>query len=623
MDLLTVLERDTRLKRVSRTDGGEYAGACPFCGGEDRFRVWPEAEHPRYWCRGCNRRGDAIAYLREHDGLSFRQACAELGLEPGLSLSPTPAAAGACGNRVPAVSPAARAPTPAPRRQDDLKPTRPPPPNRRWQEAATAFCREAVAALWSERGEWARAYLLGRGLTEPTIRRALLGWHPAAREEPAARWGLADGKPAHLPAGIVIPGTLDGDLWGVKVRRPNGEPRYLSVRGSQPLLYRAETLAADRPAALLEGELDALLVAQEAGDLVAAVASGSTGGARQLCWQLALATPPLLLVAYDADAAGDEAARWWLVALRTARRWSPLLKDPGEMMQAGLALRGWIADGLAVETPPQPAEMSAVETPPQPAEMPAVLAPSASAIDGVSLLSQATRAASAGRRWAPPLSLPLVARTSRSTAPGGCATKPAYAGSDEKVSQLKRQPSLIAATGLAASKSDSPPPLAGEALAAAPTQAGQGCASRVGGAVSSETPTVHAGGEPACLADLSSECWRCGREVESYDLAGRAWCEGCLADGRAGGWQDLLNRLPLAWRDRELAIWAAAAYHQAGRPLLRFSLYSGASPERHAGVDAFQRIGWALDPAVGPHPRALRVLETLAADGGASLRRQG
>lgn len=36
----------------------EYAGACPFCGGDhrsDRFRVWPDAN--RYWCRRCNAHG--------------------------------------------------------------------------------------------------------------------------------------------------------------------------------------------------------------------------------------------------------------------------------------------------------------------------------------------------------------------------------------------------------------------------------------------------------------------------------------------------------------------------------------------------------------------------------------
>jgi len=45
----------TRLKHVTDT---EYAGPCPWCGGEDRFRVWEEGN---YWCRPgpghCGRKG--------------------------------------------------------------------------------------------------------------------------------------------------------------------------------------------------------------------------------------------------------------------------------------------------------------------------------------------------------------------------------------------------------------------------------------------------------------------------------------------------------------------------------------------------------------------------------------
>ena len=49
-DLLGLIGADTRLKKVASTGGGGYAGACPFCGGRDRFRVQPE--QGRWWCRG-------------------------------------------------------------------------------------------------------------------------------------------------------------------------------------------------------------------------------------------------------------------------------------------------------------------------------------------------------------------------------------------------------------------------------------------------------------------------------------------------------------------------------------------------------------------------------------------
>lgn len=43
--------RDTKLVKVAASNGGEWAGPCPFCGGKDRFRVQPEKN--RWLCRGC------------------------------------------------------------------------------------------------------------------------------------------------------------------------------------------------------------------------------------------------------------------------------------------------------------------------------------------------------------------------------------------------------------------------------------------------------------------------------------------------------------------------------------------------------------------------------------------
>ena len=40
-------------KKAATTNGGEYAGPCPNCGGSDRFRVWPveKGGEGRCWCR--------------------------------------------------------------------------------------------------------------------------------------------------------------------------------------------------------------------------------------------------------------------------------------------------------------------------------------------------------------------------------------------------------------------------------------------------------------------------------------------------------------------------------------------------------------------------------------------
>ena len=61
------------LTKAATSNGGEFAGACPACGGVDRFRVWPEEKGGRFWCRQCGKKGDAIQYLRDFRGMSFAE----------------------------------------------------------------------------------------------------------------------------------------------------------------------------------------------------------------------------------------------------------------------------------------------------------------------------------------------------------------------------------------------------------------------------------------------------------------------------------------------------------------------------------------------------------------------
>lgn len=53
---------DVELRRVAATDGGEWAGPCVLCGGNDRFHVWPTPRtgSPRAWCRQCGASGDVL-----------------------------------------------------------------------------------------------------------------------------------------------------------------------------------------------------------------------------------------------------------------------------------------------------------------------------------------------------------------------------------------------------------------------------------------------------------------------------------------------------------------------------------------------------------------------------------
>ena len=78
MNTLDLAMKNVVLKKASGTNGGEWQGPCPACGGDDRFHVWPEQNEGKgaYWCRGCGKTGDNIQYLRDFCGLSFRDACA-------------------------------------------------------------------------------------------------------------------------------------------------------------------------------------------------------------------------------------------------------------------------------------------------------------------------------------------------------------------------------------------------------------------------------------------------------------------------------------------------------------------------------------------------------------------
>ena len=331
-DLIALIGADAALGRTGNTWGGEYAGPCPFCGGNDRFLVWPD--HPsgrgRFWCRQCGEQGDAIDYLRRRDGLGFRDACEQLEVD-----------------------------IPEQRDGHQQQPIKEPakvkglcPPSATWQVQGRRFVEQARECLWSEAGIRALEWVRGRGLEDATIQVAGLGFNPEDQREEPEVWGFeTDHKAIWLPRGIVIPWEIGGELWRVNIRRPQGEPKYIGPAGYSKGLFGADVLIEHPafPAVLVEGEFDALTLRQAAGDLVAVVATGSTAGARQPRWLGLLAQSPVALLSFDADAGGDEAADWWLGRLPQARRWRPFWGDVNELVQDGVSVRDWIQTGLGLD----------------------------------------------------------------------------------------------------------------------------------------------------------------------------------------------------------------------------------------------------------------------------------
>jgi DNA primase len=232
------------------------------------------------------------------------------------------------------------------------------PPSDTWAEQATACLQRYQDALWSTVGAKAMDWLRQRGLSADTIRQAGLGYNASDTYLGRQNWGLepalsARGQPKNLwlPRGVVIPWLVAGDLWGLRIRRPVGEPKYYWIPGgTSNTLYNADALTPNRAAILLEGEIDALTVQQWAGDLVTAVATGSTHAARRLKWLARLSLASAVLVAYDADEAGEAAARYWVDALQNAKRWRPYWSDANALAQAGVDLQAWVTAGLPQST---------------------------------------------------------------------------------------------------------------------------------------------------------------------------------------------------------------------------------------------------------------------------------
>jgi DNA primase len=285
VDLLDLVNRDTRLRKVAGTRGGEYAGPCPSCGGEDRFRVQPE--QGLWFCRGCRDRwADAIDYVRWRDGLSFTEAVQALG-----GVGP---ARIAYGRRLPSLPP----PLPV--------------PSKLWQARAQDVVVEAANCLWSERGAKALAYLRARGLSDETIGTYVLGYIPEVRWDDPVPWGLKleDDKKVWLPRGIVIPWIMrdDDEVWSIKIRRPGGEPKYIAVKGSVPTIFGTLRFRERDLLVLPEGEFDAMLLWQHANDIADVLTLGAAG--KNLDWRamLYLLSSTRQLVIYDGDTAGAAGA---------------------------------------------------------------------------------------------------------------------------------------------------------------------------------------------------------------------------------------------------------------------------------------------------------------------------
>ncbi len=289
--------------------GVSYKGRCPF--HDERtpsFSVDPVKK--TYHCFGCGRGGDAIQFVQETENLDFVQAVEWLADRYGVDLAHEES------------SPQEESRRAERKRLEALL-----------EDSAGFYSRY----LWeAAEAEPARAYLAERGLSEQTARDFRLGFAPSAWDRVCAAARSKGFTPAELErAGLSSRGRRGpvdrfrgrlmfpladarGRVRGFGARQmPGGDPpKYLnSPEGAlfrkSDIVYaldRARTaIAAESRAVVVEGYTDVLALHQAG--VVETVASMGTALTEQQVRELArLVGSGTLYLAFDADAAGQEAA---------------------------------------------------------------------------------------------------------------------------------------------------------------------------------------------------------------------------------------------------------------------------------------------------------------------------
>ncbi len=302
------------LIKVASSAGGEWAGPCPVCGGEDRFHVQPQHKpEPRWLCRHCTGGAwrSAVDLLKAVHRLPFHVQRFTRDVEPSPpDIHPTP---------------------------PNLKPST-------FNFQPFEAVELAIRGLWnSSGGEAALEWLEGRGLSESTLRYFLIGW--------SAGFRVGD---VYVPEGVVIPCLDDEQVYYLKIALLPGQrvrcgcgkqalarkpcphcarvAKYAGVKGNRAGLFNAQELNVQRspsnlqPVLFVEGEFDCMAAWQQVRDQIAVVTLGSASGRLDLMtWAGAILKGGALYALYDNDPAGEQGRKalretlgpaWWMCICR-------------------------------------------------------------------------------------------------------------------------------------------------------------------------------------------------------------------------------------------------------------------------------------------------------------------
>jgi DNA primase len=261
VDMLSVVGSRVELRRAGVDS---YFGLCPFHDERSSsFHVRPDEKH--YHCFGCQASGDPFTFVMETEGLDFRSAMETLAERFGVKLETEREDPEAAARRD---------------RRERL--------HGLLGRAATYYARY----LWeASEAEPARAYLLGRGLTEETLREFRVGYAPSAwdrmlrasrssgySEEELVATGLAQrsrSRPGQLydrfRERIMFPavdarGRVHG--FGARAMRENQRPKYLNTSDGE-LYHKREVLFGIDLARAAGAKADRMILAEGYTDVLA------------------------------------------------------------------------------------------------------------------------------------------------------------------------------------------------------------------------------------------------------------------------------------------------------------------------------------------------------------------
>lgn len=307
-DLLTLAQGDTKLKR----SGKYHIGACPFCGGRDRFNLKHTSEGWRWYCRKC---GDekyhgTIDYIMRRDNLDFKQALESLGgnaIRPRPSVAPQP----------PAIT----------------------LPDQSWQaENWKKVERASDELLESQHAQLGREYLINRALDRATWAVNLLGFV------------YVFNRPA-----ILIPwwdvSTFD-TITAIKYRfvddlaQRDKRHRFMMAENSKTILFGLNAAAGQNILILTEGEFNAMSIQQTSdyfGLQIDALSFGSESGSRENILQQ-VAQDYKRVVVWADDAERSNTIR--LSLSRSADALCSPIVDGVKYDANALLQKAWLADFL-------------------------------------------------------------------------------------------------------------------------------------------------------------------------------------------------------------------------------------------------------------------------------------